>query len=65
MALTKEFLVAEIRDLEQEIQKANAFVLKAQGAIEAYRVIINKLDAPEPDSAGEENGGCGNLTNNS
>lgn len=49
MQITKEFLEAEIRDLEQEIQKANAFVLKAQGTIEAYKMLINRLDAPEPE----------------
>lgn len=47
MVITKEFLEAEIRDLENEINKASAFVLKAQGTIEAYRMLINRLDAPE------------------
>ena len=55
MQLTKEFLVAEIRDLELEIEKAKAFTTKAQGAIEAYRMLINRLEAPEPD-VGEQNG---------
>lgn len=47
MQITKEFLEAEIKDLEQEMQKANAFVLKAQGTIEAYKMLINRLEAPE------------------
>jgi hypothetical protein len=47
MQITKEFLESEIVDLEQEIQKANAFILKAQGTIEAYKMLINRLDAPE------------------
>ena len=47
MQITKEFLEAEIRDLETEMQKANAFMLKAQGTIEAYKMLINRLDAPE------------------
>jgi hypothetical protein len=47
MVITKEFLQCEIEDLEQEIQKANAFVLKAQGTIEAYQMLIRRLDAPE------------------
>lgn len=47
MQITKEFLESEIRDLEVEVQKANAFVLKAQGTIEAYKMLINRLDAPE------------------
>lgn len=49
MQITKEFLESEISDLEQEISKANAFVLKAQGTIEAYKMLINRIDAPEPD----------------
>ena len=47
MQITKEFLESEIRDLEVELQKANAFILKAQGTIEAYKMLINRLDAPE------------------
>jgi hypothetical protein len=47
MQITKEFLETEIRDLEQEIQRANAFMLKAQGTVEAYKMLINRLDVPE------------------
>lgn len=47
MQITKEFLESEVRDLELEVQKANAFMLKAQGTIEAYKMLINRLDAPE------------------
>jgi hypothetical protein len=53
MQITKEFLESEIGDLEQEIQKANAFILKAQGTIEAYKMLVNRIDAPEPE---QENG---------
>lgn len=49
MQITKDFLESEIRDLEQEIQKANAFILKAQGTIEAYKMLINRLETPEPE----------------
>ena len=41
--------MAEIGSLAQEIQKANAFIFKAQGTIEAYQMLINRLDAPEPE----------------
>ena len=53
MEITKEFLEAEIRDLGNEIDKANAFILKAQGTIEAYRMLINRLDAPEEEQPQE------------
>lgn len=49
MQITKEFLVAEIADLQSEMGKAQAFLLKAQGTIEAYQMLINRLDAPEPE----------------
>ena len=49
MQVTKEFLEAEIADLRNEIGKAQAFLLKAQGTIEAYQMLINRLDAPEPE----------------
>ena len=47
MQITKEFLEAEIKDLEQEISKAQTFLIKAQGTVEAYKMLINRLDAPE------------------
>jgi len=53
MQVTKEFLVAEIGDLEREMNKAQAFLIKAQGTVEAYKMLINRLDAPEPE---QENG---------
>lgn len=53
MQITQEFLEAEIRDLETEMQKAQAFMLKAQGTIEAYRMLINRLAAPEETPQGE------------
>jgi hypothetical protein len=53
MQITKEFLESEISDLEQEIHKASAFMLKAQGTVEAYKMLINRLEAPEPE---QENG---------
>ena len=49
MQITKEFLESEIRDLETEANKANAFLIQAQGTIQAYKMLINRLDAPEPE----------------
>ena len=47
MQITKEFLETEIRDLETEAQKAQNFLIQAQGTIQAYKMLINRLDAPE------------------
>ena len=47
MQITKEFLEAEIRDLEQEANKAQTFLIQAQATIAAYKMLINRLDATE------------------
>jgi len=49
MQITKEFLEAEIADLRKEAGRAEVFLLKAQGTIEAYQMLINRLEAPEPE----------------
>ena len=54
MEITKDFLVAEIQSLEQEINKANVFVIQAQATVAAYRMLINKLEAPEPEEVSLE-----------
>ena len=53
MQITKEFLQAEIAELESEMQKANTFVIQAQATIAAYRMLINRLDAPETENPNE------------
>jgi hypothetical protein len=45
MQITKEFLEAEIKELEQESQKAYVFQIQAQATIAAYKMLINRLDA--------------------
>ena len=49
MQITKEFLEAEIRELEVEAQKAQTFLIQAQATIAAYKMLINRLEAPEPE----------------
>ena len=50
MQISKEFLQVEISDLENESQKANTFVIQAQATIAAYKMLLNRLDQPEPES---------------
>ena len=47
MQITKEFLLSEIKELEQESNKAQTFQIQAQATISAYKMLINKLNAPE------------------
>jgi hypothetical protein len=48
MQITKEFLESEIRELETEAQKAQTFLVQSQATIQAYRMLVSRLDAPEP-----------------
>jgi hypothetical protein len=50
MQITKEFLEAEIRDLEQEVNKAQTFLIQAQATIVAYKMLINRIEAPETEN---------------
>ena len=47
MQITKKFLDSELRELEQEVQKANTFLVQAQATISAYKMLIGRLDATE------------------
>lgn len=47
MQITREFLESEIAELERELQKAVNFQIQAQATISAYRMLLNRLDAPE------------------
>jgi len=49
MQITKEFLEIEIRELETEAHKAQTFLIQAQATIQAYKMLINRLDASEPE----------------
>jgi hypothetical protein len=54
MQITKEFLVAEIQSLESETNRAQTFLIQAQATIAAYRMLVNRLDDPEPEQKAEE-----------
>jgi hypothetical protein len=59
MQITKEFLEAEIVDLQIEIRKAEIFLTQAQATVSAYQMLIRRLDAPEvveTTETGEHNG---------
>jgi hypothetical protein len=47
MQISKEFLLSEIFELENESQKAQTFLIQAQATISAYKMLISKLDESE------------------
>jgi hypothetical protein len=49
MQITKEFLEAEIADMQKEVGKAQTFLTQAQATIAAFQMLINRLEAPEPE----------------
>jgi len=50
MQISKEFLLSEISDLENESKKAQTFLIQAQATISSYKMLISRLDQPEPES---------------
>jgi hypothetical protein len=57
MQITKEFLQAEIRGLEQEVGKAQTFLTQAQAVMNAYTMLLAKIDEPELNLDEAINGG--------
>ena len=55
MQITKEFLEAEIQSLEQESNKAQTFLIQAQATIAAYKMLLNRLEAPEENQNDDAN----------
>ena len=54
MVITQEFLQAEIDSLEAERQKAQTFIAQVQGTVAAYRMLIAKINEPEPEKQNVE-----------
>jgi hypothetical protein len=54
MQITKEFLETEISELETEAQKAQTFLTQAQATVQAYKMLINRLEAPEPEQQNDD-----------
>jgi len=47
MQITKEFLLIEIDSLEQEIAKAQTYIAQCQAVVSAYKMLVNRIEAPE------------------
>ena len=51
MEIKKEFLLAEIKSLEVELNKAQTFIIQAQATISAYQMLVRRLDSQEEDAS--------------
>lgn len=49
MVITQQFLEAEVKSLETEMQKAQLFFTQAQATISAYKMLVAKINEPEPE----------------
>lgn len=55
MEISRDFLETEVQTLEQEIGKAQAFLTQAQAVLSAYKMLLVRLDTPEPEQPKDAN----------
>ena len=46
MAVCKEFILAEMEQVQQELQKSRVFVIQAETALSIYQMLLAKFDEP-------------------
>ena len=44
MGISKEFILAEMEQVQAELQKAQVFVIQAETSLSIYRMLLAKLD---------------------
>jgi hypothetical protein len=44
MGIRKEFILAEMEQVQAELQKAQVFVIQAETSLSIYRMLLAKLD---------------------
>jgi hypothetical protein len=47
MDISREFIEAEIIEVQSELQKAKTFVVQAETSLAIYRMLLAKLDTPD------------------
>lgn len=57
MSISREFILAEMEQVQLELQKAKVFVIQAETSLSIYSMLLAKLDEPAtPDSNPKEAG---------
>ena len=46
MEISREFILAEMEQVQRELQKAQVFVIQAETSLSIYRMLLNKMDEP-------------------
>ena len=47
MEISREFIEAEISEVQRELQKAKTFVIQAETSLAIYAMLLAKLDGPD------------------
>ena len=50
MQISREFIEAEISEVQRELTKAQTFIVQAETSLAIYRMLLDRLDQPEPES---------------
>lgn len=56
MSISKDFILAEIEQVQRELQKAQVFIIQAETSLSIYRMLLSKLEEPvkmEPEKGTE------------
>lgn len=51
MEISREFIQAEIDEVQRELQKAQIFIVQAETSLSIYKMLLARLDTSEPDNA--------------
>lgn len=46
MSISKEFILAEMEQVQAELQKAQVFIIQAETSLSIYQMLLNKLKEP-------------------
>ena len=46
MAVSKEFILAEMEQVQRELQKAQVFVIQAETSLSIYQMLLAKFNEP-------------------
>lgn len=47
MEISREFIQAEISQVEQEVVKARTFLIQAETSLAIYQMLLTRLDQPD------------------
>jgi hypothetical protein len=53
MEISREFIQAEISQVEQEVVKARTFLIQAETSLAIYQMLLARLDQPDEGKLGE------------